>query len=81
MIDHTRAFRTRTDLMNPKVLKQCDRQLLENMKTLTYEKLRPALSPYLRDQEIKAIIARRDKIVSLYAEKGDSALYDYLPKQ
>lgn len=81
MIDHTRAFRTRTDLLNVKVLKQCDRQLLENMKALTYEKLRPELAPYLRDAEIKAILARRDKIVALFAEKGDAALYDYLAKQ
>ena len=80
MIDHTRAFRTRTDLLNAKVLKQCDRQLLENMKTLTYEKLMPALWPYLRDLEIKAIIARRDKLVAFFAERGDPALYDYLPK-
>jgi hypothetical protein len=81
MIDHTRAFRTRTDLLNPKILKQCDRQLLENMKSLTYEKLKPELSPYLRDLEIKAIISRRDKIVAFFAHKGDAALYDYLPKQ
>jgi hypothetical protein len=51
------------------------------MKTLTYEKIKPALSPYLRDLEIKAIIARRDKLVALFAAKGDSALYDYLPKR
>jgi hypothetical protein len=81
MIDHTRAFRTRTDLLNPKILKQCDRQLLENMKALTYEKLKPELSPYLRDLEIKAIISRRDKLVAFFAQKGDAALYDYLPKQ
>jgi hypothetical protein len=81
MIDHTRAFRTRTDLLNAKTLKQCDRQLLENLKGLTYEKLQPALTPYLRDLEIKAILARRDKIVAFFAARGDSALYDFLPKQ
>jgi hypothetical protein len=81
MIDHTRAFRTRTDLLSPKALKQCDRVLLENMKALTYEKLKPELSPYLRDMEIKAILARRDKIVAFFEQKGDSALYDFLPKQ
>lgn len=80
MIDHTRAFRTKTDMLNAKSLKQCDRLLLTNMKALTYEKLKPELSPYLRDTEIKAILARRDKIVAFFDEKGDSALYDYLPK-
>jgi hypothetical protein len=79
MIDHTRAFRIRTDLLNAKLLKMCDRQLLANMKKLTYEAMRPELSPYLRDTEIKAILARRDKIVALFDSKGDSALYDFLP--
>jgi hypothetical protein len=81
MIDHTRAFRTRTDLMEPKALKMCDRQLLANMKALTYEQLKKELSPYLRDQEIKSILARRDKIVAHFEAKGAPALYDYLPKQ
>lgn len=79
MIDHTRAFRSRTDLLNPKALRQCDRQLLANMKALTYDELKKELSPYLRDMEMKAILARRDKLVEFFAEKGDSALYDYLP--
>jgi len=81
MIDHTRAFRTRTDLLNPKALKSCDRQLLANMKKLTYEELKPQLSPYLREAEIKAILARRDKIVALFEQKGDSAMYSFLPKE
>jgi hypothetical protein len=80
MIDHTRAFRTRTDLLALKDLHMCDRQLLANMKALTLEKLKPELSPYLRDTEIKAILARRDKLVKFYEAAGDKALYDYLPK-
>jgi len=81
MIDHTRAFRTRTDLLAPKDLKMCDRQLLANMKALTFEKMKPELSPYLRDTEIKSILARRDKLVKFYEAAGDQALYDFLPKQ
>ena len=81
MIDHTRAFRTRTDLLNPKALKMCDRQLLASMKELTYEKMKPELSPYIRDTEIHSILVRRDKIVALFEQKGESALYDYLSKQ
>ena len=81
MIDHTRAFRIRTDLVDPKALKMCDRQLLANMKALTFEMLKPELSPYLRDTEIKAILARRDKLVAFFDKAGEKALYDYLPKQ
>jgi hypothetical protein len=80
MIDHTRAFRTRTDLLDPKALKMCDRQLLANMKALTLEKMKPELSPYLRDTEIKGILTRRDKLVKFYEAAGDKALFDYLPK-
>jgi hypothetical protein len=81
MIDHTRAFRTRSGLMDPKQLNMCDRQLLANMKALTYEKIKPQLSPYLREGEIQAILLRRDKIVAFFEKKGDSALYDFLTKQ
>jgi hypothetical protein len=78
MIDHTRAFRIRTDLLNEKALKNCDRLLLTKMKALTYEDLKPELSPYLRDSEIKAILKRRDKLVTLFEKKGDGVLFDYL---
>jgi hypothetical protein len=81
MIDHTRAFRIRTDLLNPKALNMCDRQLMAKMKELTFEKLMPELSRYLRDNEIRAILTRRDKIVALYSPRGETALYDYLSKQ
>jgi hypothetical protein len=81
MIDHTRAFRTRTDLVDPKALGRCDRLLLDNMKGLTFEKMKAELAPYLRDSEIKSILIRRDKIVAHFEAKGDAALYDFLPKQ
>jgi hypothetical protein len=81
MIDHTRAFRTRKDLLNLKALKRCDRVLLAKMKELTFEKMKPELSPYLYDEQIRAILARRDKIVEIYGAMGDAALYDFLPNQ
>jgi hypothetical protein len=81
MIDHTRAFRTRKEVMNPKTLKTCDRVLLAKMKELTFEKMKPELTRYLHDDQIRAILARRDKIVEFYDAKGDSALYTFLPNQ
>jgi len=79
MIDHTRAFRSRNTLLNPKVLKQCDRQLLTAMKRLTLEDLKAQLGKYLFDNEIKALLARRDKLVQFFDNAGSSALYDLLP--
>ncbi len=81
MIDHSRAFRTRTDLQNPKVLGKCDRQLLAAMKKLTREQLKTELGAYLRDPEIKGLLARRDKLVAFFANGGESKLYDFLPTE
>ncbi|MBI3208672.1 MAG: hypothetical protein HYZ37_07200 [Candidatus Solibacter usitatus] len=81
MIDHSRAFRTRTDLQNVKILDRCDRQLLAAMKRLTMETLKAELTGYVRDTEMKGILARRDKLVAFFEKAGESKLYDFLPKQ
>jgi hypothetical protein len=84
MIDHTRAFRLYTDLREKKNLEKCDRQLLERLRGLNVETLKP-LVPYLNSQEIKGLLGRRDKIVSFFESemksKGESAvLYDRPPR-
>ena len=76
MIDHTRAFRTRHDLRAPKNLVQCDRALLAKMKALDQPTLERELAGYVNREEIKALLARRDRIVKFFEQKGDSALYD-----
>jgi hypothetical protein len=80
MIDHTRAFRTRTDLLEVKNLARCDRKLLAGLRKLDLATLRE-LKPYVTDLEIKGLLARRDKIVKFFdnaiAAKGEAAvLYD-----
>jgi len=80
MIDHSRAFRIRRDLRNPKNLVQCDRKLLARMKALDEATLRRQLSPYLSQFEIKSLLARRDLIVQFFESKGESALYDRPPR-
>jgi hypothetical protein len=84
MIDHTRAFRIRRDLLNPKNLVMCDRVLLERMRRLNREEVTAAVHPYLTKVEIEALLARRDVIVAFFdravREKGENAvLFDYLP--
>ena len=74
-IDFTRAFRLQHDLKDPKDLVQCDRQVLAKLRQLSYEQVFEATKPYLTKNEVKALIARRDKMVtyfdSLVAQKGE----------
>ena len=75
-IDFTRAFRLQHDLRNPKDLVQCDRQLLTRLRQLSYDQVLETTKSYLSKDEVKALIARRDKIVAyfdkLVVQKGES---------
>jgi hypothetical protein len=76
-IDFTRAFRLSKDLNDPsKNLQRCDRQLLEKLKVLDGNALTEKTKNYLTKDDVKAVMARRDKIVAyfqkLIAEKGEN---------
>ncbi len=75
-IDFSRAFRLQHDLKDPKDLVQCDRQVLAQLRQLSYDQVFDATKPYLTKNEVKALIARRDKILAyfdkLVAQKGES---------
>lgn len=75
-IDFSRAFRTYKELKDPKDLVRCDRRLFEKLKALDANELAENSKPYLTKDEVKAVMARRDKIVAyfqkLIAEKGES---------
>jgi hypothetical protein len=77
-VDFTRAFRPNRDLRDANNLVRCDRQLLEKLKTLNAEQLSDKTKHYLTKDELKAVIARRDKIVArfeqLVREKGEAAV-------
>jgi hypothetical protein len=84
MIDFSRAFRFYTTLENPKNLVRCDRQLLQKLRQLDAAEVEKKTKNWLRDPEIKGVMARRDKIVALFedliAKKGELAvLYDSPP--
>ena len=86
MVDHTRAFRNHKTLRIPGDLVKCDRRLLAAMRKLNYEVLARELRPYLSKAQIKALLARRDRIVKFFdkavAQKGEHAvLYDSPPRQ
>jgi hypothetical protein len=57
-------------------LSHCDRQLLAKLKALNQDELLERTKHYLTKDEVKALMARRDKIVEqfqkLIAEKGEN---------
>jgi hypothetical protein len=57
---------------------RCDRQLLEKLKALDANALTEKTNRYLSKDEVKAVMARRDKIVAQFqkmiAEKGENAV-------
>jgi hypothetical protein len=75
-IDFTRAFRNNKDLKDPKDLVRCARQLLEKLKALDANALTEKTKNYLTKDQVKEVMARRDKIVAQFqkmiSEKGES---------
>jgi len=77
-IDFTRAFRTYTDLKRPANLVECERHLFERLKELNGSELEEKTRHYLTKDEVKGVMARRDKIVAQFQkmiqEKGENAV-------
>ena len=75
-IDFTRAFRLSKDVETPKNLMHCDRQLFEKLKALDGNELTEKTKHYLSKDEVKGVMARRDKIVAIVqqtiAAKGEN---------
>jgi hypothetical protein len=78
-VDFSRAFRPSKDLRNPKDLVRCDRQLFEKLKVLDANAVAEKTKRYLTKDEVKAVMARRDKIVAqfqkLSSEKGEKEVF------
>src|SRR5439155_22856333 len=77
LIDFTRAYRFGNDLKDPKEnLVRCDRQLFEKRKALDAKEVAKKTKHYLDKDDVKAVMARRDKIVEyfqkLISEKGEN---------
>lgn len=82
-VDFTRAFRGIKDIHSTKNLVRCDRQLFEKMKALKADEVAEKTKGYLTKDEVKALMARRDKIVATFqnmiAQKGEAdVLYEYV---
>ena len=77
-IDFSRAFRQYNDLLSPKDLVMCDRQLLQKLKELKSDEVYERTRPHLNKGQVKSLMARRDKIVDIFqklvAQKGEGAV-------
>jgi len=87
LIDHSRSFATSKASMRrliydekykegPFLMKQLPRTLYENIKALTAERIKDAVGDYLTDEEINAVLTRRDLIVAWvdnYSKKNPEA--------
>jgi hypothetical protein len=77
-IDFTRAFRLNREPKDPNDLVRCDRRLLEKLKALDANVLAEKTKGYLNKEEVKAVMARRDKIVAQFqkmiSEKGEAVV-------
>jgi hypothetical protein len=75
-VDFSRAFRLNKEPKNTNDLVRCDKNLLEKLKTLDANTLTEKTHRYLSKDEVKAVMARRDKIVAQFqkmiAEKGEN---------
>src|SRR5581483_11454235 len=70
MIDHTRSFRKWPTLRNPAMITQCNSDLFRRLKELTRGAVQRALTPYVTQEEIEGLMARRDLIVDLLTAHG-----------
>lgn len=79
LIDHSRCFTDQKDLRGITQPGRIDAWLWDKIEALTLEQLKGALGPWLREREIEAILARRDRmraaIAKLVAERGEDKVF------
>jgi hypothetical protein len=69
LIDHSRSFRSNKELKDPKLFTRFSRDVVEGIKKLEYQDLRKKVGKYLMDDQIRAMITRRDQILKLVSER------------
>jgi hypothetical protein len=87
LIDHSRSFRTAKKFVKaliytekhregPKLMSELPRAFVEKLKALTSADIRTTVGDYLKDEEIEAVMARRDLILAeidrLVAKNGEA---------
>jgi len=85
MIDHTRAFRTYPELMKVEPLRRISQPTLQALRNLNAAAIQKSAGPWLRAEEISAVMARRDLIVKFFESeiksKGEEAVLTGIPRK
>jgi hypothetical protein len=86
MIDHTRAFRTPVAMQKKNALPgRVDHKVLAGLRQLKIDALKQQLGPYLRPEEISAILGRRNLIVQHFdreiKQNGEDAVLTGMPRK
>jgi hypothetical protein len=68
LIDHSRAFTDKKDLKGPAEPAYIDRMLWEKMSALTLDSLKTALGELVSDDDLEALVVRRDKMAAAIAK-------------
>jgi len=81
LIDHTRAFRETSVLIDIEELDTCERRLLEAIRKADKSAIRSLMEPYLTSKEISKLLLRRDKLIKHFDKRikkhgEDKILYD-----
>ena len=78
MIDHTRGFQEKNDIMDPEHLTPVNRDTWERFRNLSEEDMRDAVRPYLSPREMNALIGRHQTIIeyieTLIEERGEGSV-------
>jgi hypothetical protein len=77
-IDHSRAFRLSHQILDPTPLVRCDRTLLAALRALDGAAVKARASRWITDDQIEAMMARRDAIVARF-DKMPASIYTYTP--
>ena len=76
-IDHSRAFLRERDLVEPHLIKRCERGFYQRLKEIDPNFIAERMAPYMSRLEIDALLDRRLKLLALIekriAEEGESA--------
>jgi hypothetical protein len=92
LIDHSRSFRSsdkfkkqlvfgKNGLLSQKLFRRLPWVFVEKVKTLTFDRIKQAVGPYLSDEEIEAVLVRKklllEEIEDIIKEKGEAnVLYE-----
>jgi hypothetical protein len=83
-IDHTRAFRETSELIDVELLETCERSLWEAIKSVDVQVMLSRVEPYLTSGELKKLELRHKRLVRYFEKRikkhgEDAVLFDLVP--